>query len=57
MDGKAKSFGAVGGRVVESYSAKQDWSCPREGAEAGHIMGGMLCLQRHSGRAAKGSEM
>jgi hypothetical protein len=28
--------------VVESYSAKQNWSCPREGAEAGHIMIGYV---------------
>jgi hypothetical protein len=36
--------------VVESYSAKQDWGCPREGAEAGHIIIGyvQLCSRRYN---------
>lgn len=42
LDGEAEGFGSVDGRVVESCSAKQDWCCPREGAKAGHIMGGLV---------------
>jgi hypothetical protein len=54
LDGEAESTGSVGVLMAEGDSAKQDWSCPREGTEAGHIIGCVVCagtmqqLQRHT---------
>jgi hypothetical protein len=38
LDGEAQGFGSVDCWMMEGDSAKQNWCCPREGAEAGHIM-------------------
>lgn len=43
LDGESESTGSVGVLVTEGDSAKQDWSCPREGEEAGHIVGCGMC--------------
>jgi hypothetical protein len=43
LDGEAESTGSVGVLVTEGDSAKQDWSCPREGTEAGHIVRCGMC--------------
>ena len=43
LDGESESTGSVGVLVTEGDSAKQDWSCPRERTEAGHIVGCSMC--------------
>lgn len=43
LDGEAESTGSVGVLMAEGDSAKQDWSCPRERTEAGHIIGCGMC--------------